>query len=201
MTQRKIAVGGSASNPPHLAHRALVQAVYDTGEFDEVHWLVSGQRYDKPDMIDPSHRFAMAQMTFAGLHDNIIVDREDEQTRPTVEVLRDYQKAYPDAEIVWYLGADHFAPKEEYGDVCDIVHFWDAGEILLREASFLIIQRNGYEIAPNCMPCKYDILSQSGIPFVSSSDARHNIHFGISNEGILHPDVINYIDDNQLYTP
>ena len=47
----KIAVGGSAANPPHFGHKKLLEAVVATGEFDQVRWTVSGDRPDKPGMI------------------------------------------------------------------------------------------------------------------------------------------------------
>ncbi len=199
MLQKRIAVGGSASNPPHLGHRDLVQKVWDTGQFDEVHWLVSGSRSDKPSLISVEHRFAMAQLNFANMRGQIIVDAEPEMTRPTIDVLRDYQRLYPGVEIIWYLGADHFAPKEEQSGLCDILYFWHEGKRLLNDFPFLIIQRDGYEIADDCLPRRYDVISQDNIKNVASSDARKNISRRMSNVGILHEDVIAYIEKYQLY--
>ena len=62
--QKRIGIGGSAANPPHLAHQYLVQAILESKRFDMFFWIVSGLRSDKNILVESSHRVAMNLLTF-----------------------------------------------------------------------------------------------------------------------------------------
>ena len=46
MNFKRIAIGGSAANPPHTGHLALIEALIHSNLFDVVIWIPSGNRPD-----------------------------------------------------------------------------------------------------------------------------------------------------------
>ncbi len=204
---------GSAVNPVTLAHRALAEVLTHTGEFDLVLFLPSGLRPDKPHLIDPSHRVRMAELTF---HDAWRVAQPTEfridlreaylPSIPTAYLLRELHVEYPDADIIFATGVDVLTPKEEYGGKCDVQHYWEEGEQMLREHTFAVIPRNGYPDA--------HILKESGhIPphfiilppmpeyarGISSTEIRRRILSGLSVDDMVDEKVAEYIRENSLY--
>ncbi len=193
----KIAVGGSAANPPHFSHKKLVEAIVATGEFDQVQWIISGNRPDKPGLISSRQRWEMIKHLFGNNHPAKIT-YEAGPAIPTIEVLDKIGKNYPQAKIVWYCGGDHFVPREKFGGQCDILGFWHEGKRLFREQEFLIIPRKGIDIKLLQLPKKYQILNIT-IPEISSTEIRQRI---INNKPIKHlvgDAVAEYIQVNNLY--
>ncbi len=43
----RIAIGGSAANPPHWGHLQLLIVLLECGLFDRIIWIISGSRADK----------------------------------------------------------------------------------------------------------------------------------------------------------
>ena len=192
----KIAVGGSAANPPHFGHKQVVESVVLLGCFDQVRWIVSGDRPDKPGLPNSKIRYEMGKMLFANSGD-VLVFYEDEQAIPTFQVIAELQKCYPEAEIVWYCGADHFVPRERFGGNCDILGFWDFGEELFDNQEFLIIPRKGLDMNKLQLPKKYRILDVQ-IPEISSTVIRQKIINGDEVKETL-PEIVEYIEKNNLY--
>ena len=193
----KIAVGGSAANPPHLGHKKLVEAVVATGDFDQVRWTVSGDRPDKPGMITSKIRWEMGKMLFEDSEQPIVL-YESNCAVPTRDVLANLKQCYKCTEIVWYCGSDHFVPRKKFGGKCDVLGFWHGGERLFCEQEFLIILREGIDMDLLQLPNRYKILNVT-IPKISSTEIRQRI---ISNKPIKHlvgDAVAEYIRQNNLY--
>ena len=193
----KIAVGGSAANPPHFGHKKLVEAIVSTGDFDQVRWTVSGDRPDKPGMIAPKIRWKMGKMLF-GNNKQPIVLYESDCAVPTRDVLANLKQYYKFAEVVWYCGSDHFVPREKFGGKCDVLEFWHDGERLFCEQEFLIIPRKGIDMDLLQLPKRYKILNVT-IPKISSTEIRQRI---IGNKPINHlvgDEIAEYIRQNNLY--
>lgn len=193
----KIAIGGSAANPPHFGHKKLVEAILATGEFDEVRWIVSGNRPDKPGLISSRQRWEMTKCLFGDNHPAKII-YEAGLAIPTIKVLDEVGKIYPQAKIVWYCGADHFVSRKKFGGKCDIPGFWHKGEKLFREQEFLIVPRKGIDMKLLQLPKKYQILNVA-IPEISSTEIRRRIADNKSVNQLVGNVVAEYIRNNRLY--
>jgi len=172
----KIAIGGSAANPPHFGHKRLVEAVVGTGAFDRVFWIISGDRPDKPGLPRAEIRYRMNEMLFAD-NKKVVMFCERGKAVPTYQVITDWRKRYPRAEIVWYCGADHFVPRERFNGDCDILGFWKKGKELFEKQKFLIVPREGIDMSRLQLPNNYQIL-EAQIPEISSSEIRRKIQDG-----------------------
>lgn len=193
----KIAVGGSAANPPHFGHKKIVDSIMTTKEFDQVRWIVSGDRPDKPGMVSSRIRWEMGKRLF---HQSkkLLILYEPDRAISTVEVLKNLQQCYEVAQIVWYCGADHFVPREQFKGNCDILGFWDDGEILFEKQEFLIIPRKGLDMNSLQLPKHYQLLDVS-IPEISSTTIRSHVAKGESIEQFVGLDVADYIQQKNLY--
>jgi nicotinate-nucleotide adenylyltransferase len=211
--KKKIVVFGSAVNPVTRAHRALAEVLTHAGEFDLVLFLPSGLRPDKPHLIDPMHRVRMAELAF---HDDWRAAQPTEfridlreafrPSIPTAYLLRELHAEHPDADIIFATGVDVLTPKEEYGGKCDVLHYWEEGESMLRERTFAVIPRDGYpdphtlkeqgHIPPHFIILPSMPLSAGGI---SSTEIRRRILDGLSVDDLVDEKVAQYIHENGLY--
>ncbi|MFA5993450.1 MAG: nicotinate-nicotinamide nucleotide adenylyltransferase [Parcubacteria group bacterium] len=192
----KIALGGSASNPAHYGHKFLAEAVLKTGEFDRVRWIVSGERPDKPGMPAVFHRWQMTQLL--AMDQFIEIAYEKKQAVSTVEVIRRTQQEFPQAEIVWYCGSDHFLARRQFAGVCDVEAFWEEGEWLMNHQPFLIAVRKGATQEKMRYPEKCLFL-ESAIPEISSTHIRQNVRDKKDNQIFTAPAVLQYMEKNRLY--
>jgi nicotinate-nucleotide adenylyltransferase len=204
MPKQIIAVGGSAANPPHLGHLALIQTILQSHNFTKVMWIPSGIRPDKPDFVHPMHRLAMTELTLKKIQDKrFILNPSDVfgKNMPTIDWMEILQEQNPQAEIVWYTGIDSVVPQEKYGGLCEIEARWQQVEKLIKGYKFLIISRVGYpRPASFKIPLEnYEILDVE-LPDISSSDIREQVASGNTEfEKLVTPEVADYIKVNKLY--
>ncbi|MBI4142996.1 nicotinate-nicotinamide nucleotide adenylyltransferase [Candidatus Uhrbacteria bacterium] len=179
----RIGIGGSAANPPHLGHVAMVRAVLDSERFDAVCWAVSGARADKPDVALPDDRIAMTLLTFpsqkllAAGGSRLILRFDDAygENVPTIRRIEALHAAHPDAELAWFTGVDVLVPQPRYGGRSEVAAAWVDGERLLAEWPLVVLPRAGY---PN--PRELDLpagctVIDADLPRASSSDIRRKI--------------------------
>jgi len=192
----KIAIGGSAANPMHYGHRQLLEMIIGLKEFDKVYWIISGERLDKPGLPDSFHRWQMAKMLTKNLFLNL--NYEKGLSVPTFYVIKNFQKKFPAAEIVWYCGSDHFIPRQKFNDLCDVEAFWHKGEWLMENQKFLIVKRKGLGAEDMHYPKNF-VLLEANIPEISSTMIRKRIMNGLDNVQYTSIEVLNYIKENQIY--
>lgn len=201
----RIGVGGSAANPVHLGHFHLAKGLLESGRFDRVVWMPCGKRPDKPNLVDGAHRLSMTKAMFAPLlahpQTEFVIDERDLEgvARPTIDLLRDFSREYPDAEVAWYTGVDSVIPREEHGGKCDIEAWWDEGEELMRKWKFVIAPRVGCPHPSTLsLPPQFETL-EIEVPDISSTYLRAAIKKGEGYEEWLTPEVAAYIKAHGLY--
>ena len=206
MEKLRIGIGGSAANPPQVGHRHLVEGLLNSGKFDEVYWIPSGVRPGKEGFVEPDHRVAMTQLTFptewlwkGETKFNIKFNDVYGGNTPTIEVIEQFQKEHPDAEITWFTGVDSVVPQEKYGGKCEIQAVWVRGEELYAKFSFLVLPRPGFSDPKIIdLPDNFEVFDEPQLN-VSSSDIRRRIKDGESIEGLVTHEVEEYIRRNNLY--
>ena len=211
--KRKIAVFGSAANPPTLAHRAFAEVLTSCGKYDLVIFLPSGVRRDKPHLTLASHRVRMSELTF---HDEWKSNQPTEfrldlreahgDSIPTADLLRELDLEYEGEEIIFATGVDVLTPKSEYGGKCDVAHYWEEGEDMMRERTFAVLPRAGYPdpahlIVEGALPAHFHVLpgveeESSGI---SSTEIRARVASGQPVSGYVDESVVAYMFEHGLY--
>ncbi len=217
-TRRRIAVAGSAGNPPTLAHPELVELIASSDACDEILWVPSGMRPDKPKLndTDSEDRRAMTELTFSPIFRKTLpvpltVDYRDigRMNTPTLCLLRELASEYPaGSEFLFATGADALVPKDEYSGRSEIETYWQNGPELLRTVRFIVVPRRGYGVPEElheifaCMPhLRYPpaIIDRYPETPASSTLVRDAIARGEPWEHLVHPDVAAYIKEKGLY--
>lgn len=170
---RRVALYGGSFDPPTRAHQEIVSRL--ARDFDEVIVVPCGPRpiTDKPTVNDTPaiHRAVMADMAFAGLGSNIIIDLTDLElaffTR-TVDLLRRYNER---GDITVVIGSDLI--KDGSNDGSKIHNVWVQGRMLWNQAEFLVIERQGYPINKLDLPPHAQVFHPA--QYGSSTEARNLI--------------------------
>lgn len=201
VTANRIGVLGGTFDPVHRGHISLAKAAIKEAGLSR---LIVMPAYLQPfkqgkRVTDEEHRLAMTRLAFEGMKNVEISTLEIDRLRVsyTYDTLIDLQKKHPNHEIFFVTGADAFMDIES----------WYKGENLLKNFSFIVSIRPGYEI--NRLDEKIKkygerygtrvIKLNENMPDISSTDIREACRNG-ENISTLVPDAVErYIEDNGLY--
>ena len=197
----RVGLFGGAFDPPHLAHRTLVQMAMAQLQLDVLHVLPTGHAWHKQREVSPApQRLAMAQLAFADLPGVQVDGRELLRTGPTytVDTLHELRREYPGAVLHLLIGADQAAAFQTW-------HDWQA---IVRDAIICIAQRahatgaSGVidaTIGTSNLPgARVEFLSMPAMD-TSATDIRTRVaaHLGIDH--LVPAAVARYIDQHHLY--
>lgn len=197
---KKIVIYGGTFDPIHNGHIVALQALQDSGHFDEVHLMPAGRSPFKQESADSlHHRFAMTELVSRQLPFVVHNDMEENVEQPsyTYHTLCKLKTTNPDTKYYWSIGFDNLAN----------ITSWRESDKLLSEFGLAVINRGGYNAqeASNAMVGIHktygtDIV-QIQMPDVeiSSSDIRHRLQNEQSVYGYLPTEVIGYIRKHGLY--
>ena len=100
----------------------------------------------------------------------------------TVDTVRAFRHAHPDADLVWVGGADTWRERHSW-------HQWEALEAMIEP---FILGREGV-VEPD------DVTVQVTIPAISSSEIREGVRRGTPIDHVLPPSVLALIERDGLY--
>jgi len=195
--RRRIGVFGGAFDPPHLAHRALLEAALAELKLDVLRVVPTGDAWHKPRRLSAAaHRLAMVQLAFDDVPHIHVDTQEIARSGPsyTVDTLRHIAAAEPGAELFLIMGADQAAALTSW-------HDWQA---ILQLAIICVATRdqqskNGTMFdAENLFPERFLHLSMPATP-VSATQIRNMIATGQSVQTLVSEPVARYIADHHLY--
>lgn len=169
----KIAVFGSAFNPPSLGHKSIIESI---SHFDSILLVPSIAHAWGKDMLDYHTRCELVDAFIADLNMNNVqrCDVEEHLFQPghsvtTYDVLDRLQEMYPDSELTFILGPDNLFAFEK---------FYRSKEIL---------QKFSVLACPERVP-------------VRSTAIRQNVLEGNPISELTTPGVISLIETHNLYT-
>lgn len=137
----RIAVGGSAANPPHNGHLRILRAIMSHWpQFNRVIWIPSGTSDYKPEHLgsSPDDRVAMTELMIPKAMRLSVAPklevRYDEvygKSRYAIDVLREVADTYKVASsnVYWFTGTD------------SVVNTWHRGEELAKTYGIIYIER------------------------------------------------------------
>jgi len=145
----RIAVFGGSFDPPHLGHKALVQAALHELELDEVWVMPVGQAVHRKltAHISAKQRLAWVEQMFADMQGVRVLDWEVKQSNPTpsIAVMRWLQKQV-DGVPVWLMGMDawqglpSWLDYPEHQQWCNIAVFPREGEVAEKHAGWMQVK-------------------------------------------------------------
>lgn len=188
---RTIALFGGTFDPPHIGHVEVVLSVVEQQYADEV-WVVPVRQNPLKALkaSNPSIRKKMVEATFGALPcTRIIYDELESQSQVyTIDTIRHLKRKYTylaESQVLFVIGSDAFLEKNQWKEI----------EELEKEVTFLVVKRQGVDLVP----------SVSAKPFfmprmdVSSTDVRDRVCKGRYIAHLVHKEVEQIINANQLY--
>ncbi len=188
---------GGAFDPPHLAHRALLEAALHQLRLDVLRLVPTGDAWHKTRTLSAArHRLAMVHLAFDDVPKLRVDAQEIERTGPsyTVDTLRKMAVEEPDAEFFLIMGADQAAALTTW-------HDWRA---ILQLAIICVATRAQHSIAEvvfdaeKLFPERFLHLTMPAMP-VSATEIRNMIANGQSVQTLVCGPVARYIADHHLY--
>jgi nicotinate-nucleotide adenylyltransferase len=193
----RIGVFGGAFDPPHLAHRALLETALDELKLDRLHVVPTGEAWHKPRQLTAAaHRLAMVQLAFGDVPKICIDTREINRVGPsyTIDSLRQMAAEAAGAEWFLIMGADQAATLTSW-------HEWEA---IVQLAIICVAARahpsntNDAIEAERLFPERFLHLSLPAL-HVSATQIRSNIANGQPVQTLVSEPVARYIADHHLY--
>ena len=188
---KRIALFGGSFDPPHLGHKALVEAAFGHLALDEVWVIPVGLPVHRQlsGKATPKQRLSWLASIFADEPRVRIVDWEVDQNTPTpaIATLRRFRAENPDIVPLWLMGMDSFLdmcgwveyPKHQ--DLCNVVVFARKGQTNTTKTM-------GWQHAKaisDAQGAGHVLFIQADLPDVSATKIRHNPSAYPSD---LHPD-------------
>lgn len=191
----RIAIFGSAFNPPHNGHIEGVECVRRILALDRIIFMPTHTPpHKKRPEVKSKDRLRMARLAIQGRPKWRVSDIEIRKKgiSYTLNTIRKLQKMYPRDEIFWIIGMDN---------LIDMKKKWRGGYSLLRMCRFVVISRPGYSIKsiPLRIRKQIIILSRCVSPDISSTEVRSKIKEGKDVSMFLQPRVYNFIKKHRLY--
>jgi nicotinate-nucleotide adenylyltransferase len=205
----RVGIFGGAFDPPHRAHRVLVESAIEQLELDRCVVLPTGDAWHKPRNLSPARdRLAMTRHAFADLMEVRVDDQEIRRQGPsyTVDTVERLRHEHPGATLFLLLGIDQwrvFPTWHRWDTLLD----WVVPVVALRPEEpppwpERVKSREPKDLDPR-LPKPVWLL----MPYlnVSSTDMRQAIAtLGVGSPALeheLHPAVAGYISAHSLYSP
>lgn len=195
MNNRKVVIFGGAFSPPTLAHEAIIVALLELPNFDEVWVMPSGDRLDKHMSARDHDRLAMLEHVqkerFADAPQLRITDFELRMPRPskTYDTLAALEKAFPDTEFWFAYGPDSYISMPN----------WPSGKKLQQKVKVVLFSSGGPKVTVLGPVIRLDIPDKFGD--TSSTEARSLAADGLTKElaKVVSKPVADYIQASSLY--
>jgi nicotinate-nucleotide adenylyltransferase len=189
---QRIGLYGGSFNPVHLGHVLVAQAAIEELDLHRLVFLPASMSPFKPDssLAPAAERLRLLRLALAGCS-RCAVDEQELQrggVSYTIDTVRFYRRAFPQAELFYLIGADHVRQ----------LLLWRNSEELARTIEFVAIARPGEP--PQEAPVPFRVRRLVGFPFgVSSSQIRERIAAGRSIQKLVPDAVAEAIRNNGLY--
>lgn len=194
---RRIGVFGGAFDPPHLAHRALLETALNELKLDSLHVVPTGDAWHKPrQLTHAAHRLAMVQLAFGDVPRISVDSREIKRAGPsyTIDTLRQIAAEAPGAELFLIMGADQAAALTSWREWQAIVQLAIISVATRAHPSNTTDSIEAEKLFP-------ERFLHLGLPalHVSATQIRSNIANGQPVQTLVSEPVARYIADHHLY--
>lgn len=195
---RRIGVLGGTFDPIHLGHLAAARAAVLCARLDELLLVPAAQPPHRADATASAEdRLAMTRLAATGADRVAASDIEVRRggRSYTVDTLRELRALHPDSELFLVLGWD--AARDIRG--------WRDPDDVLRLARLVIITRPGLpppspaDLRAAGIDPERALLCPQRTPDVEATAIRNALAAGQSLNGMLAPEVSDYIADRGLY--
>ncbi len=197
----KIGILGGTFDPFHLGHLSVLEAVVEEAECDRIMLLPAKMSPFKLEqkIADEKHRIAMVSCV-AAEYENVEVSTleiDGPEVSYTYETMKKIQEKRPEDELHFIMGSDSLLTLES----------WYMGEELLRDFSFILAPRPGYDSTKtkekkNAVKKKYGTeirVLHNKLRDISSTEIKETIKAGKEIGHLVPTKVAEYIHEHGLY--
>ncbi len=190
----QIAVYSGSFNPVHLGHTALAGYLTENQLADEVWFVVSpcNPLKEQKDLLDEYLRLDMLMLAIEGNQCFKASDIEFSMPIPSysIDTLNKLKADYPEHSFKLIIGSDNAL----------IFNQWKKFSELLNNYEILVYPRQGYDFEE--VKSVYPQMTLLNTPFynISSTEIRQLLDQKKDVSQLLHPKVLNFIDENELYS-
>lgn len=178
-------------NPIHIGHQIIGSHVANHTDVQQVWFVVSPQNPLKPStvLLNEYHRLHLVQLAVEGDAQLKACDVEFKLPRPsyTIDTLTYLQEKYPQHQFLVIMGSDSFQNLPR----------WKNFELLVKNYSFIIYRRPGFEINDS-YGAQVQILDAPLLE-ISATNIRHAIKAGQSVRYLLSDAVREEIEKTGYY--
>lgn len=197
----KIGILGGTFDPFHLGHLSVLEAAVEEAECDRIMLLPAKMSPFKLEqkITDEKHRIAMVSCV-AAEYENVEVSTleiDGPKVSYTYETMKKIQEKRPEDELYFIMGSDSLLALES----------WYMGEELLRDFSFILAPRPGYDSTKmkekkNAVKKKYGTeirVLHNKLRDISSTEIKETIKAGKEIGHLVPTKVAEYIHEHGLY--
>jgi nicotinate-nucleotide adenylyltransferase len=185
---------GGAFDPPHRAHRAILQAALaqlrPAGVTRAVVLPAGRHPFKRQDLSPDAARLELCRLAFGDLPDVVVSDHElrPDHSGYTVDTLRHFPREQPDARLFFLVGADNLAQLPQ----------WREPAAVLALATLVVVPRRTdgpVPVPPGADVVRVHVREDD----VSSSAVRSELRRGGDVAGLVAPAVLARIRELGLY--
>lgn len=198
----RIGIFGGTFDPPHEGHKRFADEFIVRLSLDKLLVIPTciPPHKENTDTADGADRLKMCEILFGDDKKVQVSDMEiaREGKSYTCETVRLLTDEYPDDELIFLLGSDMllsfhrwWKPEEiiKYVKICAVTRSGNVGEKALE----LYVDKFFPDNKDRFIICKFKPVE------VSSTEIRERIKSGRSTDGLLNPQVMEYIKEKELY--
>ena len=196
--KKKVCIFGGTFDPPHLAHAEIIEQAKSQLNADLVIVVPCGQPVHKDCSVQAKDRLEMSRLAFSHLPKTVVSDYEIKKREKsyTLHTLRYFKSKYKRAEELFFIiGSDSL---EEFPT-------WYKPEEIAKLAKIVVVPRANHDFrkAKQFFEKNYKskpIVLKNEPTNVSATELRIMTEFGLDTSQFLKQEVIDYIEENKLYT-
>lgn len=185
-------------DPPHAGHLAIARHMLKSAKLDQVWLVVTPQNPFKQDraLSPEQHRLAMTRLALQGETSIIASGFEIDLPKPnyTADTLAFMRQRWPQHVFSLIIGSDNLAG----------LHTWKDPETILDNHRVLVYPRPGVEEHMAAADLLYHpsvtVVQDSPLMDISSTGIRVRLRNWKPVDGLMHPNVLQYIRQNGLYS-
>ncbi len=182
-------------NPVHTGHTQLAEYLINKGIADEVWFVVSpcNPLKNQADLLDEYIRLDMLILAIQHQPEFKACDIEFDLPVPSysIDTLHALSAQYPDKQFTLMIGSDNALVFDQ----------WKNPQQILTEYPVLVYPRRGYDFSE--VAALYPQMQLLKTPYFDISSTQIRAALAQKKDVInwLHPSVLQYITENNLYTP
>ncbi len=179
-------------NPIHLGHIQLADYIYSHSDLDEIWYIVSPRNplKNSSELIDEKLRLQMIELCIADKKHLKTSDVEFTLPNPsyTINTLNVLSEQNPNIDFTLLIGSDNM----------QIFDKWRDYDKILTKFRVLVYPRKGYNIVKERFTTM-KVLQKAPFFEISSTEIRHLIALNKDTSKWLHPSVLEFIREKELY--